>query len=304
MSLMKAFPGINTGIFNFFGETPPWATICDDIVMNNTLFFTFGRRLASPVLSHFMFNDKQPLLPQDCLHTIDDADANVLAQMILARYGKKWERLLAVNDADYNPLHNYDMTEKETSSTSGLTKGVNDINRSDTRARTATDTTNNNYNETRSDTGSYTGKDVNTSTASAINNDTETADGGTDIYAFNSTDSVPTSESEAKTVKSSSSANKSDNSVTSENKTLSSESSTGENAGMSKRVESDSGKALETTNSATTKNDAMSRTLTREGNIGVTTSVQMLTQERDFWTWSFIRVIVEDVANFLTIGVY
>lgn len=304
ITLMKAFPGINTGIFNFFGDSPAWSTICDDVVMNNTLFFTFGKRIAAPVLTHFMFNDKTPLLPEDCLHTIDDNDANVLAQMILARYGEKWNRMLAINDADYNPLNNYDMTEKEIASTSGLTQDANTSNRSNTRAYTTSNELNSQYGDTRANTSTYSANDINNSNASTANNETEAADADTSIYAFNSADAVPANESGAKTVKSSSGLNKAENSITSNNKSASSESVTGKREEAGKRLESESGVAQEASNSTITKNDATTRTLTRSGNIGVTTSVQMLTQERNFWTWSYIRTIIEDVAAFLTIGVY
>lgn len=46
-------------------------------------------------------------------------------------------------------------------------------------------------------------------------------------------------------------------------------------------------------------------TLTRRGNIGVTTSQQMLQSERELWTWNFFRDIVfPDLDRILTIPVY
>lgn len=45
--------------------------------------------------------------------------------------------------------------------------------------------------------------------------------------------------------------------------------------------------------------------LTRSGNIGVTTSQQMLQSERDLWVWNFLRdVVFPDVDYLLTIPVY
>jgi hypothetical protein len=46
-------------------------------------------------------------------------------------------------------------------------------------------------------------------------------------------------------------------------------------------------------------------TLTRRGNIGVTTSQQMLQSERDLWVWNFFRdVVFPDLDYILTIPVY
>lgn len=46
------------------------------------------------------------------------------------------------------------------------------------------------------------------------------------------------------------------------------------------------------------------RTLTRTGNIGVTTTQQMIQQELDLWKWNFMTDIFIDVASLLTLSVY
>ena len=46
-------------------------------------------------------------------------------------------------------------------------------------------------------------------------------------------------------------------------------------------------------------------TLTRSGNIGVTTSQQMLQSERDLWKWNFFRdVVFPDLDRILTLQIY
>jgi len=272
MKLKDAFPLINYGIFDFMGESPIWQSICDNVVMNNTLFFTFGNRIAAPPLSYFMCNDKTPILDKNTLHTIDDEDANAIAQMILARYGEKWKRMLVINDAEYNPLNNYDMTEKEALSSSGKEIG----------------TRNNSYSNITANTNSAESSDSSSSDTISANTQTQTGAGDTSIYAFNSVDAVPTNETSADSETANSSSGKTDVKSNSTAKTTSSESGTGKNEESNE----------------TNKIDSATRTLTRSGNIGVTTSVQMLEQERNFWAWSYIRVIIEDVADFLTIGVY
>ena len=46
-------------------------------------------------------------------------------------------------------------------------------------------------------------------------------------------------------------------------------------------------------------------TLTREGNIGVTTSQQMIEAERELWKWNFFRdVVFKDIDKILTLRIY
>lgn len=47
------------------------------------------------------------------------------------------------------------------------------------------------------------------------------------------------------------------------------------------------------------------RTLTRKGNIGVTTSQQMIQSERELWLWNYFRdTVFPDVARALTLDIY
>lgn len=51
-------------------------------------------------------------------------------------------------------------------------------------------------------------------------------------------------------------------------------------------------------------NETSSRTLKRSGNIGVTTSQQMLQSERDLWTWVFFDEVFRNLDSVLAIEVY
>lgn len=56
---------------------------------------------------------------------------------------------------------------------------------------------------------------------------------------------------------------------------------------------------------ATSETDTDSeRTLTRYGNIGVTTSQQLLQSERDLWMWNFFQSVFDDINSVLTLPVY
>lgn len=53
-----------------------------------------------------------------------------------------------------------------------------------------------------------------------------------------------------------------------------------------------------------TKDETITRNLSKHGNIGVMTNVQLLRDDTAFWKWSFIDVIFEDVAQMVTLSVY
>ena len=54
-----------------------------------------------------------------------------------------------------------------------------------------------------------------------------------------------------------------------------------------------------------TETETGSRILTRKGNIGVTTTGQILKIDADFWSnWNYIESMFKDVDRFLTVGLY
>ena len=53
-----------------------------------------------------------------------------------------------------------------------------------------------------------------------------------------------------------------------------------------------------------TSTNQNTRTLTRSGNIGVTTSQQMMESEIELWKWNFIEQLFEDVDKLLTLKIY
>lgn len=51
-------------------------------------------------------------------------------------------------------------------------------------------------------------------------------------------------------------------------------------------------------------NNSFVRTLERSGNIGVTTSQQMIESERDLWKWNFYESVFNDIDSVLTLKIY
>jgi hypothetical protein len=58
------------------------------------------------------------------------------------------------------------------------------------------------------------------------------------------------------------------------------------------------------TTDTTTGENEVTRTLTRSGNIGVTTSQQMIQSSIDLWQWNFFTQVFEDIDTLLTIATY
>jgi len=62
----------------------------------------------------------------------------------------------------------------------------------------------------------------------------------------------------------------------------------------------------ETRNLANTSESDKSETreLTRSGNIGVTTSQQMIESERDLWQWNYFNIVFNDIDSLLCLPIY
>lgn len=130
-----------------------------------------------------------------------------------------------------------------------------------------TETVDNDRTNTRTNTGTQTTAGSNSATGSTSSN----ADNN--VYGFNSVNSVGDTE----------------NDVTASNTTSSTDSHT-------------------TTDNLTeteTGGENIERTLTRSGNIGVTTSQQMIQAERDLWLWNFFyNTVFPNIDKVLTLEIY
>lgn len=66
-------------------------------------------------------------------------------------------------------------------------------------------------------------------------------------------------------------------------------------------IENTSTTETTTNNTGTTTNN---KTLTRSGNIGATTSQQMIESERELWNWYFFDIVFRDIDKMLTLSIY
>lgn len=189
-----------------------------------------------------------------------------IAETVVALYALKWGKLWETMYFEYNPIENYSMREDMANDETVTEYG---------KTHTRTD------NLTHSKTGTET--DTPNLTDTQTPNLTKTTE--SKISGFNSLTSSPADDTTERSTGTS---------------TLQ---RTGTNTRTYNTGDSDTG----TQTYADTGSDTQTRnyTLTRKGNIGVTTSQQMIESERALWMWDFFHnVVFPDVDRILTLQIY
>lgn len=299
---------ISAGIFDTFQNlNVPWKDEGIDESLDLFFITNYGERLISP-------------LTNTCLDTtgkLTAAKQTLLATAIVNLFGKNWTKEYAVLSAQYDPIENYSMEEKHTGNDTRLETptnwketttekpGVNGYSETETQTPT-------NWKESRKETvgdDGYTETETQTPTdwektieSDKADNDVE---GSTSLYAFNSSDPVPISKSETQT---DSKSVETQTGTYETKKEISGEKDVDiERTGTYETKREIEGEKITETGHTGTYEDktTYNSTLTRSGNIGVTTSQQMIEQEINLWKWNFFRdVVFPDVAKALTISLY
>lgn len=289
----------------------PWADSVDGQTLDDDYYGNrSGSKYISPLADKFLTDGK-----------LDASKTRRLANIVFSKYGEAWARSWAALLEEYAPLDNYNMIEEETPSeytrttTPAKTKTTEtpaETSVIETPAETTVTTTPAEITETDRPAGTtVTTTPAETTTTEAPAETTEQTDGETGISGFNSPDFVKDSNSsEAKGL----TVNKAGETsiVVDSSETVVSVT----DASGSKKIETDTPETVQTvtnTNGITnyttvtageTVNEALSpeterfevdanRRLTRHGNIGVTTSQQMLESEIDLRTkYSFFDNVV------------
>lgn len=193
-------------------------------------------------------------------------ERDTLADVLISVYGKNWVSMWDTMLFEYNPIENYRMVEEMTDDETVIEYGK-ESTRTDNlnHAKTGTETL-------APDTTEIVTPDLTTTTENSVN-------------GFNSDDASP-SDNQSEVVSGSTTTTKEGTETTTFN---TSDSNTG-----TQKV-SDTGSDTHTRNYL----------LTRSGNIGVTTSQQMIQSERDLWIWNYFNnVIFPDIDRVLTLMIY
>lgn len=299
---------ISAGLFDTFQSLDvPWKNEGIDESLDLFFITNYGERLISPLTNTCLDNTGK----------LTAAKQTLLATAIFNLFGKNWTKEYAVLSAQYDPIKNYSMEEKHTGNDTRLETptdwketttekpGANGYTETETQTPT-------NWKENRKETvgnDGYTETETQTPTqwektikSDKADNDVE---GSTSLYAFNSSDPVPISKSETQT----------------DSKSIETQSGTYE---TKREISGEKDVDIERTGTYETKHEiegekitetghtgtyedktTYNSTLTRSGNIGVTTSQQMIEQEINLWKWNYFRdVVFPDVAKALTISLY
>ena len=279
-----------------------------------------GERYVSPILNK-----------EDTVLTSSYKDSVIAAAFEI--YKNRWTRLWEVNNAEFNPIQNYDMTETHTGTETGLKTPTNwketetqtPTNWKETETQTPT-----NWKETETQTPTdwtktttQTPDDWSETTVQTPDEWTETTEGlkadntsesTGSVYAFNSTNAVPSTKAETEV--NSKSTKTQEGTYTTTHSQSGSMATTEEQTGTFQTEKAQSG-TFQTETSRTgsyqtetshtgTYEDKMTynTTLQRSGNIGVTTSQQMLQSSIELWKWNFFESVFKDLDQILTLDTY
>lgn len=240
---------------------------------------------------------------------LDNNQLTSLGILIASTYSEKWDRLGAIYNLDYDPIHNYldewsdsQNTEENNntseSTTDSLTKGTSIV-----KDRTRTDNL--------QDKIEYGRKTTRTDDLTQDESTSESAEGTgsnkNSVYAFNS-GNVP------------SDADENNSSSTSSNSTSSEITNTGtqdvELSGSDVRKNTGTQTNYETVDNTGTDTRSISKEVengitgersrsgSHSGNIGNITTQKQILEEINVWRWNYVNAILDDVKEMLTLPVY
>lgn len=229
-----------------------------------------AQKIVTPIVIDISDNS-QPL---------DTEQRTKLAGIVFTLFSRKWERFWNVLNAEYNPISNYDMTETES-----IGVDIHDV-------RSNTGTITNVTDDTLRETGTVTNVvDTDTSqTGTVSDSGTNSVDNG--IFGFNSNTAV--------------SSNSSDGSVSNtrtDNLHGTDDTTDTRTDNLTKDRDISDTETRNIYDNLTGDRDTQ-RTLNRSGNIGVTTSQQMIESELELWQWNFFKSVYEDIDSICCLDVY
>lgn len=312
-------------IFNALDELDvPWKE--DDIASQLDLYYianTSGEKQISNLVK---------LLIDTVTHKLSTESITILADTLFVLYHQKWEKLYNLYSLQYDPISNYDMEEKMSNdiTTHAINEGSTRVlDSDDSIIHGKTDTVTNNmtdatqHGKTDTVTNNLTNTLQHGKTDTVTNNLTDTENGSKGIVknvsAFNSSNTYEPAEEINETitnhtnVKTGTQATATTGSDVETNTGTQAIATTGTDTVTHTGTQATATTGTDTNNRDETETigrnglntDTRNYTLTRKGNIGVTTSQQMIESERRLWQWEFFTEIVfPDIDHALTIPYY
>ncbi len=295
--LRDVFTGWMTGsaLFDLF-DNPPWSGTSATLLNLQYFGNHSGGKFCSPLVKSMLDDDETLTLQQ----------RTTLAQIIMAKYRNNWQRLWDVTNAEYNPIHNYDVEETITREVSNT--GSETVDGDTTKLTDGTKTLN------LTDQTTYNTQDqetLNLSDAETRNLVDQTAHGKTtsDIdYRFG-LNSTPESRNPTDLREIEEGGNTTENHTgtdttlhTGTDTSAKTGTETKTNTGTEGDVISETGTQDVTTTKESTEEESV--TTNRSGNIGVTTTQKMIAEERELWLWNYFNSVFKDIDSVLALAFY
>ena len=286
------------GIFYYLQNLDvPWKTSNINVTLDLAYHGNHGDRLITPLVRKLL----------DTTNVLSTANKQRLANVIYNLFKDKWEHEYALLLAEYDPISNYDMLEEETPAEITHTIRPAETTTTNTPAETTETVTPAETTETVTPT-----ETTETVTPAETTTNTKPAKTTTEnsVSAFNSSNYI----SDNKTVIEGDANDKGSESITVNH--AGTNKLEVDTAGTNKlEVDTAGTNKLEVDTAGTNKlevdtagTDVITvqngRTLTRKGNIGVTTTQQMMESEIRLWQWNFYESVFKDIDSVLTLYIY
>ncbi len=284
MKLNEVFTDyINNGIFTFLNSLDvPWKEKNISQQLNLQYHGNIsGKKESSPLVDSLIVENN-----------LTDNSKTMLAMSIFSIYSNKWSRLYNILSLEYEPIENYNMTETE--KTTSTNENTDTITTNTTNSNDVTET--NTGTNIVNDSENTTGKNAITDSRTITENNSVTNNNS--LYGFNSTSGV-----NADSQNGTETRNTTDENTHNDDLKGTRTNERSENINTSK-VTAQKNDIKDVKDGTHTENGTQDRTLTRHGNIGVTTSQQMLNSEIELWQWDFFSGVFKDIDKILTIQTY
>ena len=274
---------INKGIFTFLNSLDvPWKEKNISQQLNLQYHGNIsGKKETSPLVDSLIVEN-----------SLTDNSKTMLAMSIFSIYSNKWSKLYRILSLEYEPIENYNMVETE--KTTSTNENTDTITTNITNSNDVTET--NTGTNTANDSENTTEKNVITDSRTITENNNVTNNNS--LYGFNSVSAV-----NADSQNGTETRNTTDNNTHNDDLKGTRTNEHSENINTSK-VTSQKNDIKDVKDGTHMENGSQDRTLSRHGNIGVTTSQQMINSEIDLWQWNFFSGVFKDIDEILTIQTY
>lgn len=274
----------DAGIFKFMTDAPWFGKADPKNLQIMYIGMHSGSKLVSPLVSD--------MLEGNNLNVADDNINKTLASVLLSNFNTNWTKLYNTLSLDYNPIENYSMTE--------IGEDINKENNSSTLAHGLTTVKNSTNTQTNDlvNTSDFVDTTKQVVTKKLDNKNVTDSEGAEKIFGFNSNAGNDSNSAKGQTTVTNSGTDT--DTVVNSGGTVDTTTDTGTVTNVLEDSTTNSGSDVTTVEAS----NKMNHKLTRSGNIGVTTSQQMIQSERDLWEWNFFDKVFRDIDTFLTIPIY